>query len=79
MTEWISVTEHKPEHGKVVICYGKVKYDEHEEVVVFVGYFCLDYKERPLWFFHADAEYCGEAEVDSVTHWMPLPEKPNEG
>lgn len=65
---WVSVDERLPKETKLVVTYGK----SH----VSFGYNLLLYdadtdKEVVEWF-----DYCGNRE--NVTHWMPLPEPPQE-
>ena len=66
--EWISVKDHLPEEGKVVLRYGNniekyevdyiVTFDEREPSYIWAGVLVDDYLK--------------------VTHWMPLPEPPKE-
>lgn len=83
---WIPVTERLPEGGSYLVCksgYGGTRY---LDVLSFVeDLYRLDeydfhhYKgQKKAGFVYYDSEY-GYYEVDSVTHWMPLPEMPKEG
>jgi nuclear transport factor 2 (NTF2) superfamily protein len=66
MSEWIDVKIRKPEVGQLVVGW----LSRHQEPA------CLTYEEDGFWrelvMFDPD-----EDREDKVSHWMPLPEKPN--
>ena len=63
MPRWIPVTERLPEDTtEVLVCSGI--FAPFTEVAFYDG----------LWYSAWD----GETEIESVTHWMPLPEPPEE-
>ena len=65
--KWISVTDNLPRINDVVLVY-----DKHIEDVT-TGYISEFIGDRCVWIID-----CGESISDEVTHWMPLPEPPNE-
>ena len=83
---WIPVTERVPKKGSYLVCksgYGGTRY---LDVLSFVEdlYRLDEYDfrhyagQKKAGFVYYDSEY-GYCEVDSVTHWMPLPDPPKEG
>lgn len=62
---WIPVTERLPEPWKDVLVYSRYDFCE---TAVYIG---VPGKWRVTWNH-------GMLDVDSVTHWMPLPEPPKE-
>lgn len=64
--QWIPVTERLPEEWVAVLVWSEYGFCE---VAVYLG---IPGKWRVTWN-HAMLE------VDSITHWMPLPEPPKEG
>lgn len=65
--KWISVTDNLPRINDVVLVY-----DKHIEDVA-TGYISEFIGDRSVWII----DY-GQSISDEVTHWMPLPEPPNE-
>ena len=62
MNEWISVNDRLPEHGKRYLIYAKSGKERKISITAFYGHFVLTGRM---------AYWC-------VTHWMPLPEPPQE-
>ena len=63
--KWIPVTERLPEHGKVVLVYGK-------RGAIYTAW-CNSLYKNPGWHkLNSKNHYC------DPTHWMPLPEPPKE-
>jgi hypothetical protein len=62
MSNWMPI-ETAPEDGRNVLVYAPSCYGL-DEIIGIVGW-------------HKDAGYCID-EVRQVTHWMPLPEPPND-
>lgn len=68
MSQWIKCSERMPEEGEDVIVYDDLK-QVHEG-------FYLRYGEHVSWDIYSyKPSYYDEV---SVTHWMPLPEPPQE-
>lgn len=65
MSEWISVLEKLPPKGKYFLCASKGR-----KVAAVMRRFGT--KEKPIY----QGYDC--LEISEVTHWMPLPEMPNE-
>lgn len=73
MSEWISVRDRLPEKSMKVLAYAPNPYIPEARGTIMV----LDYSHR--WkafnaFDSTDAEYA----IKDVTHWMTLPEAPEE-
>ena len=64
---WVSVADGLPEDRKDVLCWLRNIYGEPYAAVG-----CYDSRFK-MW--DVDSEY---AEPDSVTHWIPLPVKPED-
>lgn len=68
MTQWIKCSERMPEEGEDVIVYDNLR-QVHE------GYY-LQYGDLVCWELYSySSSYYDEVKV---THWMPLPEPPQE-
>lgn len=85
--EWISVNDRLPEERGQYLCYAPFWYrgeliHRKQDVYTFIPKAEEDsdllYKGEtgPAWTYY-DSEY-GTCKTDSVTHWMPLPEPPEE-
>lgn len=66
--KWISIKDKQPHHGQRVVYYFK-------EVGVHVGRYYVEQDEDG--FHHVFTGPSGFL-TDDVTHWMPLPEPPND-
>lgn len=64
MSDWISVNDRLPERNGWYLTYGPTR-------VMDVLHYCGDEWGEPAWA----SEYIYDAEV---THWMPMPEGPDE-
>jgi hypothetical protein len=65
MQSWIPVSERLPEHGKVVLVYGK-------RGAIYTAW-CNSLYKNPGWHkLNSKNHFC------EPTHWMPLPEPPKE-
>jgi len=64
MSEWIRVKDQLPDPYQDVICYSKLMSFDEIKIAHQYG------KDEPYW---TDDRGYG---ITSVTHWMPLPEKP---
>ena len=67
--EWISVKDKLPEADKLVLVNG--------DDGVFRAY-TDGHNEYPSWQCSPIGSYAGDSCVLGITHWMPLPEPPNE-
>lgn len=81
--EWISVKDKLPDKdGSYLVCVKSLFY--YGRCMSIVNYtlnyqyddFNRDLIGRAIWYQY-DSEY-GDFERDDVTHWMPLPELPDE-
>ena len=71
MSEWVSVKDRYPPECQEVLTFDKIS---HHTVVMYLVY---TKKGEPL--FYSNAEYPEEhTRLDEVTHWMPLPNPPEE-
>jgi hypothetical protein len=78
MNNWISVEDESPENGTLVIAYGRFQgeIDGLGELMIATGSFSGKIGEYSACIeMVADAYY---AELVDVTHWMLLPEPPEE-
>ena len=68
--KWISVEDRLPDIGVPVWCYCFEDYEQR-------GYYekTTEYSDGPAHLFKNDYDYNGYL---SVTHWMPLPEPPED-
>ena len=72
MAEWISVNKRKPRRGKVVMVYAP-----NCNVIgsILTGvYFPKERGHKSSWTVY---DFGGSNLGEFVTHWMPLPKKPN--
>lgn len=68
MSEWIGVKKQLPDKGKNVLVYATAKYINGEKISIDR---LEEGEKHPIWMYtHGWFE---------VTHWMPLPEPPEEG
>lgn len=87
MSEWISVKDRLPEHGRYLV-YCESFIIQGEGYLMIASYFCDEMKTPPQeclaedraagWWDWAD-EWGWYYKLANVTHWMPLPEPPKEG
>ncbi len=79
--KWIPVSERLPEKDGKYLVFKQHHYGAWQDVVGFakdgesVNKYDLE-NEKDVWYNY-DSEY-GYYSIDSVTHWMPLPEPPKE-
>lgn len=71
MSKWISVEERLPEQGQLVLVWGKRWFDDAAKIIV--AYYSGDWRASELAWTDDGIE---EATVSDVTHWQPLPERP---
>lgn len=73
MKEWISVKDRLPPYEKTVLVYYKDPYARFpdKDSWVYTGYLDLC-NDKPKW----DVEDMFDVVQELVTHWMPLPEMP---
>lgn len=68
MSEWIKCSERMPPQGEMVICYSSY-YQQVQNMTLRLS------NER--WWSDIDGDWQG-LHKDVISHWMPLPEPPNE-
>lgn len=80
-SRWVSVKDRLPDRdGQYLVCLNQThlmvvsfaKKLEEVDCEVFAG------RDEPGWF-EWDTEWCGFYEITMVTHWMQIPELPEEG
>ena len=77
--EWISVKDRLPDNKGRYLVYEVWTYGNIIETVSWTpkyNGFEEHLKGKAIWYNY-DSEY-GDFEVGDVTHWMPLPEPPND-
>jgi hypothetical protein len=75
MTEWISVKDKLPELGSRVLAYGNDS--DREFGITTVDYVKYSREQSPSWAMVSSGCGCCDSCLN-VSHWMPLPEAPNE-
>lgn len=77
--KWISVKERVPYDDKQVLIFGDLDYDtDGENGIRCIRTGTFSKKESPEYqWFTIPSQCCGDHMIN-VSHWMPLPEKPNE-
>jgi hypothetical protein len=85
MNKWISVKERLPNHNdRVLVCNGKwmcvlsfVDSVKMNQDLIEMGYGdrCVDEEKNPYYFVSQEVH---RHTMKGVTHWMELPEPPNE-
>ena len=80
---WIPVTERLPEKDGLYLCFSQYCGSGWRSVRSFAkdGRKKDEYDFQRRWknvWYDYDSEY-GYCVIDSITHWMPLPEPPKEG
>lgn len=69
--EWISVKKKKPQAEQRVIIYANAHaFKQVEKTIIYDVRYYYD-EETKAWYF-------GGWGIDNVTHWMPIPTKPND-
>lgn len=69
--DWISVEDRRPEDGQVVLCYGR---DPHINGNPWRRYVVRYKADVPP--FGEEWDNSDRGAIQSVSHWMPLPEPP---
>jgi hypothetical protein len=70
--KWIKITDRLPNQDQQILCTN----DKHEFYTAFYTRNPANYE--PWYFDHWDSGHCCGREPIAPTHWMPLPEKPQE-
>ena len=65
---WVSVSDRLPEDGEEVLCW--IRNDAYGDSYATVGHYDTIFK---MWYLDSE-----NAMSRYVTHWMPLPEKPED-
>ena len=76
MSEWIRVEDRLPEEGDDILAYGCAP-GNNQYITMNVTY-VFDKEKRPIWRIVSSGCGCCDWPMVNVTHWMPLPEEPNE-
>jgi hypothetical protein len=80
--KWIPVSERLPDKDGTYICFNRGAYGKWTQAVRFTkdarkfDEYTFKNKWKNQWLMY-DSEY-GYYAVDSITHWMPLPNPPKE-
>jgi hypothetical protein len=77
--EWISVKDRLPSENGRYLVFTKDNYCSYMRIVNYTTNYTgfeEHLKGLSMWFEY-DSEW-GDFEVDNITHWMELPEEPNE-
>lgn len=69
MNKWISVKDEVPAEETLVLSMY-----QNEHIIIQIIY-SVDYQYPTIW---VDENHSAEYDFDDITHWMPLPEPPNE-
>jgi hypothetical protein len=77
MSEWISVKDRLPEEGVWVLGYYLI-YENNIYDVGVVKRFVHTWAEANIWLTNHKNGPLTYEEVDSITHWQPLPAPPKE-
>jgi hypothetical protein len=67
MMEWISVEDRLPADGEVIMCWAGEGKNQRKNLLQLVTYV------QNKWIYGSYSNFIG-----GVTHWMPLPEPPEE-
>lgn len=80
MSKWISVNDKLPDKSfPPVLVYVPPYSDKNEEYIGYVGLAYYVYSARGGYWAGTDGNLYGAIGIiHSPTHWMPLPEKPEE-
>ncbi len=80
--EWISILDKKPENDQVVIAYGRLcdfETEEQNSSVHACRFIDWGKENKVRYFWSALETFNGVGrELQEVTHWMPMPDKPKE-
>ena len=80
--EWINIKDKLPKPNVNVLGYKQDVEDEVDEKDGIIRVYYLYNKEKQKYYGYKNPvfrEYCSDDcrwETDKITHWMPLPEKP---
>lgn len=72
MQKWIPVSERLPEEHGEYLTLTPCRIENRKYST------WLSWYDPKRGFYDIDPEW-GDIEIDTVTHWMPLPEQPKEG
>jgi len=76
MSEWISVKGKLPKDGRWYLVAATIEVPGGGKRVASMAFLDFDTRtNEPIWLSHNDED---SGEWDNVTHWMPLPEPPNQ-
>lgn len=69
---WIKCSDKIPREGQAVLFLGHYTFPHHSDEPYILYGFCNKGGEEIIWKDNDGFRY------KNITHWMPLPEKPNE-
>lgn len=77
MSKWISVNERFPEPKLPVLVYGRSCFSPNEKVICCATYGSPDWFGDDWFAYGCDGHEWGNI-FEDVTHWMPLPDPPED-
>ncbi len=80
--KWIKCTERMPPIREEVLAYAKESWIDNFKIIKAIYYDRFEMKGRkPVYEFYESCSCSGpeydEMRVEKVTHWMPLPKRPD--
>ncbi len=73
MTEWIKCSDRLPDVGKWVLVFSEKSENEY---IITSCYLSTSIRYHVLWNLISSGCGCCDCDLQNVTHWMPLLDKP---